>query len=122
MSVLVKGMEMPENCKKCRCSWFDFTRLYCEADGKPWGLEVTEYADGRHPNCPLIEVPPHRRLIDADELLERFNVLQKQKDMYGREVSSCFEDSGSLCTEWWCVEEIVANAPTVIPAEKDGEA
>lgn len=65
MSVLIKDMEMPENCKKCRCSWYDFTRLFCEADGKPWGLEVTEYADRRHPNCPLIEIP-----CDYDELLK----------------------------------------------------
>ena len=103
MSVLIKGMEMPENCKKCRCSWYDFTRLYCEADGKLWWLEVTEYADGRHPNCPLIEVPPHGRLIDEDALKSKINYTD---DFY----ETPFVD--------W---DDILEAPTVIPADKDGE-
>ena len=56
MSVLIKGMEMPQNCTEChaRC------RLYL--NGRKF----------RHPNCPLIEVPtPHGRLIDADALLNK---------------------------------------------------
>lgn len=57
MSILIKDMEMPKNCDKCKFSWWDVGHLYCEADGKPWGLEVTEYANGKHPNCPIIEVP-----------------------------------------------------------------
>ena len=122
MSVLVKGMTTPKNCKECKFSWWDVGNFYCEADGKPWGLEVTGCTEKRHSNCPLIEVPePHGRLIDADELLERFNIEQKQKDMHGRGFASCFENCGELCTEWWCVEEMVENAPTVIPADKDGE-
>lgn len=56
MSVIVKGMEMPQNCIEChvRC------RLYL--NGRKF----------RHPDCPLIEIPtPHGRLIDADKLLEK---------------------------------------------------
>lgn len=118
MSILIKGMEMPRNCWECEFNKSTFDRMdFCTLTNKQYNWGLSE----RPSDCPLIEVPLHGRLIDADELLERFNVLQKQKDMYGREVSSCFEDSGSLCTEWWCVEEIVADAPTVIPADKDGE-
>ena len=109
MSVLVKGMEMPED-----------GAYFCEV-GVIDGVGTITFHTEERQVFRLVEVPPHGRLIDADELLERFNVLQKQIDMYGREVSSCFEDSGSLCTEWWCVEEIVADAPTAIPADKDGE-
>ena len=53
MSILIHGMEMPQNCTEChvRC------RLYL--NGRKF----------RHPNCPLIEVlTPHGRLIDADKL------------------------------------------------------
>lgn len=68
MSVIVKGMEMPKNCGECP---FIFTS---------WGIEYychlaefstsAEYV-GREKmtNCPLIELPPHGRLIDADELV-----------------------------------------------------
>ena len=51
MSVLIKGMEMPQTCDDC------FLPLcYCPYAMKPDG------------NCPLVEVPPHGRLIDADTI------------------------------------------------------
>ena len=74
MSVIVKGMKMPKSCKECKSSWWDVHHLYCEADGKPWGLEVTDCTDKRHLSCPIIEVPEdvqpgkHERLIDADAI------------------------------------------------------
>lgn len=51
MSILIKGMEMPKTCDDC------FLPLqYCPYAMKPDG------------SCPLIPVPPHGRLIDADAL------------------------------------------------------
>lgn len=51
MSVLIKGMEMPTSCDDC------FLPLrYCPYAMKPNG------------ECPLVPVPPHGRLIDADAL------------------------------------------------------
>lgn len=70
MSILIQGMEMPKNCGECP---FIFTS---------WGIEYychlaesstsAEYV-GREKmtNCPLIELPPHGRLIDADKLKSR---------------------------------------------------
>ena len=55
MSVLVKGMEMPESCDTCFLSKWDTCneRFYCMFDA-----------------CPLVEVPaPHGKLIDADKLM-----------------------------------------------------
>ena len=80
MSLLIKGMEMPKNCDKCKFSWWDVGHLYCEADGKPWGLEVTEYADGRHPNCPIIEVAEDVQPVKHGEWLEREQVADIQID------------------------------------------
>ena len=96
MSVIVKNMEMPKNCQECpfiHSSWgFDF---YC-------GL-AKDYQDfaftnsHRMPSCPLIELPPHGRLIDADKLAN--------ETFYGA-------TSAPYITYWKFV-----NAPTVIEAE-----
>jgi len=69
MSVLIKGMKMPNNCGMCSMAHRNFdgnkTRLACYA--------VCDWADdsgeGRLHNCPLVEVQEkHGRLIDADRL------------------------------------------------------
>lgn len=60
MSVLIRGMEMPENCLVC----FIPCSLLCD-------LDDYERKRIRHPECPCVEIPtPHGRLIDADELLK----------------------------------------------------
>lgn len=61
MSILIKGMKMPETCIMC---WLS---PICPV----WVKEVSKHKgyDNRLPNCPLAEVPtPHGRLIDADKL------------------------------------------------------
>ena len=62
MSILIKGMEMPENCDKCRFQ--SELRLYCNAmpDNFCGNTDDIERPDW----CPLVEIPtPHGRLIDA---------------------------------------------------------
>lgn len=65
MSVYIKGMEMPTNCK--RCEFFTpfqngFVMIgplgHCDRLGK----EIF-YLENRLEDCPLIPVPPHGRLI-----------------------------------------------------------
>lgn len=65
MSVLIKEMEMPENCYYCALGIYEY----------PCGFTNQEHLckDGRPPDCPLVEVPPHGRLIDADALLASEN-------------------------------------------------
>ena len=67
MSVLIKGMKMPKNCGACpletdygTCGYYS---LFVEAghDSEIWK---------RRDDCPLIELPPHGRLIDADALMK----------------------------------------------------
>lgn len=60
MSVLIKGMKIPKTCTMC---WFS---PICPV----WVKEVSRHKgyDNRLPNCPLVEVPPHGRLIAADKL------------------------------------------------------
>ena len=74
MSVLIKGMEMPDNCGACpletdygTCGYYS---LFVEAghDSEIWK---------RRDDCPLVEVPPHGRLIDADALTQDGWVLSR---------------------------------------------
>ena len=64
MDILIKNMELPTNCFTCFFSEVsnDFGKLVCLRLGKDCGNKILE-------DCPLIELPPHGRLIDADELL-----------------------------------------------------
>ena len=57
MSIYIKGMGMPKSCSDCK--------IFC---GLPYQLRDKK---GRRPDCPLVPVPPHGRLIDADEVMER---------------------------------------------------
>ena len=85
MSVIISGMEMPEHCGYCRFRY----------DGICHALQKTQYS---MEECPLVPVPPHGRLIDADELKTAF---------------PCGE---SVRTE--CVRATIDHTPTVVPAEE----
>lgn len=82
MNVIVKGMQMPTNCGNCpfRLAWCR-ERIYM----------VT-----RTQRCPLIELPDHGRLVDADEMERMF--------LKATGISISFN-----------------GVPTVIPAERSGE-
>ena len=64
MSVLIKSMEMPTSCAVC--PFENYGDCY---GGKVKAImDIDDYvsAGKRHPRCPLVEIPPHGRLIDAD--------------------------------------------------------
>lgn len=62
MSILIKGMEMPKRCADCYISEHDCCPL----------LHQWCSINSRNKDCPLVEVPKHGRLIDADELTKRW--------------------------------------------------
>lgn len=68
MSVLIKGMEMPKDgCRDCI-----FVNRKWHGDVCPiLKREVTGNVErgGFQADCPLVSVPPHGRLIDADALI-----------------------------------------------------
>lgn len=68
MSVLIKGMKMPAQCDDCPV--FDDNGDYptCVLTGHSRGYNWSPFGQ-RMPDCPLIVVPPHGRLIDADALI-----------------------------------------------------
>ena len=64
MSVLIRGMEMPTTCSQCPL-YKDDQYEYCS-----FGVRKIPKSIGFKPIrpdwCPLVEIPPHGRLIDAD--------------------------------------------------------
>ena len=56
MSVLIKNMEMPKVCAEC------FMEPPCMKAFDPFKVDIWKE---RHPDCPLVEVEPHGKLIDA---------------------------------------------------------
>ena len=103
MSIIIKGMEMPKDCVFCPMAhWNKIDRLTgCEVvGGKRYVPETdTDYWESSHrPDwCPLVEVPKHGRLIDAD-------VLTGEQYMQGN----------IMVVEMDAIE----NAPTIIEAEE----
>ena len=70
MSVIVKGMEMPKNCSDCS---LNYDQMACKVTGTRWWSDTMVLMNfdsdkERLHDCPLIELPPHGRLIDKDKL------------------------------------------------------
>ena len=79
MSVLIR-MKMPDNCGECP--------MICDDDL----CRITEGGrtlTGRPPHCPLIEIHPHGRLIDAKAFDERIRIAGGIAD---EELSDDFKD------------------------------
>lgn len=64
MSILIKGMDMPKYCYTCPA--YDYIKSFCCV----LRTKVINLNDNRYKDCPLIAVPTHGRLIDADKFLE----------------------------------------------------
>ena len=74
-SVLIKGMKKPETCSKCPFCQFgglDLKLRCLVTDESIINFDVKEKRAG---NCPLVEIPPHGRLIDASEMAIKFSCL-----------------------------------------------
>ena len=124
MGVYIKGMEMPKNCFDCPCyhhkvddGYYDYE--ICGASGTVFNdgySSVTVHKDHIVPfkerldNCPLVPVPPHGRLIDADA---RVNVQMYNDEFEDfQTVNMSIDDL--LDSSWIELED----DPTIIPAEE----
>lgn len=119
-AVIVKGMEMPEKCGLCDLFHAE-SPMHCtvvkghKTVGAPYGIPRPDW-------CPLVALPDHHgRLVDADALIADCQLAQKQADRHGREFANAFySGGGEISTEWWCVEDMIENAPTIVEAEGEG--
>lgn len=97
MSILIRGMEMPKNCKSCR---------FCGFGGRTGELNVCMFTGESQPTlsvermskCPLIELQPHGRLIDADKI------------EYVQSENGCLDD--------YAYRYDISEMPTIIPVEE----
>lgn len=96
MSVLIR-MKMPKCCDMCWAldDYGDYPRCRITQEQRGYNFPVR---DKRMDNCPLIELPPHGRLIDADALMKKGMPL-------------------SFSVQRWVQEVDIACAPTIIEAE-----
>lgn len=84
MSIYIKGMEMPKSCWSCPFSvHHDPDTDRCLITGMLYETTWARFSD-RQPACPLVPVPEHGRLIDADALAEASckGVCSDCEDMY----------------------------------------
>lgn len=119
MSVVVRGMKMPESCGKCGfCLKVENLCVYCMATGYQIKYGETDLRDGC---CPISELPPkHGRLIDADALMakiekERKEYMEKTPKGNGRTGEREIQGLVYLLVKRALSEE---NAPTVLEAEE----
>ena len=61
---------MPQNCFACACASYygRIDRAMCDLTNKQ--LDIKVWKKERHPDCPLIELPPHGRLIAEKTITE----------------------------------------------------
>lgn len=97
--IYIPGMEMPKSCWDCGAL---HEEDYCYAGN----MSIDRgHSKDRSKYCPLVEVPDHGRLIDADTLKEKY---PHDEDWNYPVNTNSF------------VVETINNAPTIIPADKDG--
>lgn len=104
MSILIKGVETPKGCAFCRIGKRNGKKMVCPLCDEEWDIRDPMSADHRLDNCPLVHVPPHGRLIDADALLQSHSV-----------------SDGIYFSDAYIPATAIKSAPTVIQAEEAEE-
>jgi hypothetical protein len=105
MSIIIKGMKMPKSCDNCWAldDYGDYPRCRITEEQRGYDFPIRQK---RMDKCPLVEIPPHGRCIDADKLEE--------------EPCDVVEDR-----DWYCVfghsRNQIRYAPTIIEAEEEKE-
>lgn len=104
MSGVYIKMEMPKSCYRC-----DFSDgLYCLVCNET--MDKMTWIRRRPEWCPLIPVPDHGRLIDADALYRR---IKTECNPYGKPTIGY--DEGNK------VMHVIIGTPTIIPADKEAD-
>lgn len=103
MSILIKGVSLKDFKPICPCMNGEYGN--CDV---PWVRRC--YGIGKD-GCPLVEIPPHGRLIDADALIEKLNALPHRHDtkMVGMVTNEELYDA---------IVYDLTKEPTIIPAEE----
>lgn len=104
MGIYIKSMRLPENCIKCPMQFGGMCYVMpAEVDESRVASTVEEALKQGKPDwCPLVEIPEHGRLIDADKMCADLATVDPQ---YETMID-------------WCIQ--VTNAqPTVIEGSEN---
>ena len=86
MSLIIKGMEMPQSCIYCPCY-----KEYHKCGAVRGGTIQTSWTK-RPDNCPLVEVPTsHGDLIDKSTLLQ--DLIECDQEIYQNGRIATFDDA-----------------------------
>lgn len=107
--ILIRNAYMPKNCWDCSGRIAGDIQTFNEAVSMVGGrcpyleriVDPREFDmhSGRHPDCPIVEVPPHSDLIDRDALITE--VMDSDLDHLQRD-------------DWKEIIQIVEDAPAII--------
>ena len=109
--IYIPGIEMPTSCAKCRLFNYEYGCPFIGAVG--YALTKGK----RNEDCPLVPVPDHGRLIDADDMSEKDN-----KDFsvsIGTAVG--FAAKQLMIMAHAQLQEAIEIQPTIVPADKEGK-
>lgn len=99
--IYIPNRPMPEHCGECFSYHNLFGRDICWCGN---GRRIELYPDKRPDWCPIVPIPDHGRLIDADALKEHF---PHDEDWDYPVNTNSF------------VNDLIDGAPTIIPADKE---
>lgn len=115
MGVYIPGMKIPGSCSECLDIGWQYV-FECRLDDSEEGKRLV--------SCPLVPVPEHGRLIDADALahdldddVENDQRALDEMDFVGKERERVQFDKDCKQNCMWYLSE----ASTIIPADKEGE-
>ena len=107
---LIRGMEMPQNCRNCEFGVLVDTTYMIEY--KCYILKQTVFDDSKRlKDCPLQELPEHGDLIDRDVLKHKFCA---HCDGYENDTGACV-DGDQDCMD----AKIIMTAPVIVPSNKE---
>ena len=100
----IKGMKMPECCEYCKL--FNMEYDSCNYNNCSVGYE---YSNRRMEDCPLVPVPDHGDLIDANTMIG-VELYDECREEWYEQAMTVWEYLGRAST---------ANVQIVIPADKE---
>lgn len=108
MRIMIKGMNMPKNCHECQLFESKYHCHGCHAVPKSFNdMDMWNFVGDRPSWCPLIELPPHGRLIDAKVF--RNSCYKHYSDF----IDGKIDGKTALLN----IEKEIIDAPTIIEAE-----
>ena len=118
MGIYIKNMKAPVTCCHCPLMGYDPDIEWVDGGRETQGAYICvithELIDNtkREDHCPLVPVPPHGRLIDADALAEHKFVSIQHVSIDGKNAGTAYRLGWNTA-----IEAIMENAKTIIGGE-----